>query len=303
MERPPEEACAWAAAALGSSRIDRITSLAQGAGGGPWQLDVTVDGAPTSAVLGAGDPADAAVRARFATEAAALTLAGDHQVPAPRVLAVDLDGSATGHLALLTTKLAGSSRIPEALIPERLRILGGVAARLHAIAVTPSDALPLRTRSLAGADLGPLAGASASLLRDAAGALAAREAPDEPHGLVHGDLWPGNTLWDGDTCSGAIDWDFAGVGPAGVDLGSLRCDAAVLYGADGPVEVLDGWQAEHGAPARNLAWWDVVAGVATPADLREWLPNFHAQGRRDLDLATVTRRRDAFLRAALDRLS
>jgi hypothetical protein len=30
-----------------------------------------------------------------------------------------------------------------------------------------------------------------------------------------------------------------------------------------------------------------------------WLPNFHHQGRQDLDLATVTDRRDAFLLNAL----
>jgi hypothetical protein len=32
---------------------------------------------------------------------------------------------------------------------------------------------------------------------------------------------------------------------------------------------------------------------------RLWLPSFHHQDRDDLDLATVTTRRDAFLAAAL----
>jgi aminoglycoside phosphotransferase (APT) family kinase protein len=119
---------------------------------------------------------------------------------------------------------------------------------------------------------------------------------------LHGDLWQGNTLWDGDRYSGAIDWDFAGFGPGGFDLGSLRADVAVLHGLDAADEVLVGWADVTGRPARNLAWWDVVAGVSTPEDMGGWLPNFHAQGRRDLDLETVTRRRDTYLTRALREL-
>jgi hypothetical protein len=29
-----------------------------------------------------------------------------------------------------------------------------------------------------------------------------------------------------------LDWDCAGVGPAGIDLGSLRCDAAWCHGIE-----------------------------------------------------------------------
>jgi Ser/Thr protein kinase RdoA (MazF antagonist) len=39
--------------------------------------------------------------------------------------------------------------------------------------------------------------------------------PDGEPVLVHGDLWQGNTVWNGDTCSGLIDWDAAGAGSAG----------------------------------------------------------------------------------------
>jgi hypothetical protein len=37
----------------------------------------------------------------------------------------------------------------------------------------------------------------------------------------------------------------------------------------------------------------------TPPDLAMWLPNFHHQGRTDLDAITVTQRRDSFLATAL----
>jgi hypothetical protein len=176
------------------------------------------------------------------------------------------------------------------------------AARIHAVDAGPSDVLPLRGRSLDDADLGEMTGPSAALLLEAAAVLGAAP-PDGPSGLVHGDLWHGNTLWQDGVLTGTVDWDYAGVGPAGVDLGGLRCDAAVLFGATGPAEVLAGWEAERGAAATDVAWWDAVAATATPADMGLWLPEIHAQGRTDLDAATMSLRRDAFLTAALRELT
>jgi len=46
----------------------------------------------------------------------------------------------------------------------------------------------------------------------------------------------------------------------------------------------------------------VVASRSTPADMAEWLPPFHRQGRTDLDAPTLRGRRDAFLRQALEKL-
>jgi aminoglycoside phosphotransferase (APT) family kinase protein len=120
---------------------------------------------------------------------------------------------------------------------------------------------------------------------------------------VHGDFWQGNTLWDGALFVGSVDWDYAGIGPGGIDLGSLRCDVAVMFGPDAADEVAVGWKEQFGDAPELLAYWDVVSCLSAPADLNFWLPNFHAQGRTDLDITTVTARRDAFLAAALFELS
>jgi aminoglycoside phosphotransferase (APT) family kinase protein len=88
-------------------------------------------------------------------------------------------------------------------------------------------------------------GASA-LLRKAEAAVAAATQAGERTGFVHGDLWHGNTMWDGGALTAVIDWDCAGVGPAGVDLGSLRCDAALCHGLDAAGPVRSGFEAEAG---------------------------------------------------------
>jgi phosphotransferase family enzyme len=51
------------------------------------------------------------------------------------------------------------------------------------------------------------------LLRAAEAAVAATWPDDGRPGLVHGDLWHGNTLWDDGRLTAVLDWDCAGVGP------------------------------------------------------------------------------------------
>lgn len=107
---------------------------------------------------------------------------------------------------------------------------------------------------------------------------------------------------EGDALAGLVDWDCAGAGPPGVDLGSLRCDAAVCFGVEAAADVQAGWEEEAGRPAAEVAHWDVVAALSTPPDMG-WFPDAIAgQGRPDLGQDVLVRRRDAFLRDALDRL-
>jgi aminoglycoside phosphotransferase (APT) family kinase protein len=120
---------------------------------------------------------------------------------------------------------------------------------------------------------------------------------------VHGDLWCGNTLWRSERLVAVIDWDCAGLGAAGIDLGSLRGDAALCYGIEAADHVLAGWQREAGRPAESVAYWDVVAMLCTPPDMGLVLPAISGMtGRTDLTAELLRERRDAFLTDALDRL-
>jgi aminoglycoside phosphotransferase (APT) family kinase protein len=295
----------WAAIAIESSGQAVVSAdLSQSGDGGPWLLNIGYGGSTVRAVLRLDDPKDISAVRRFSTEASATYVATQHELAAPSLLASDLDGSVTGHLAILQTALPGSSRIPIKPDGLRLRALGRALAAVHGVAASPTAALPTRLRPLDGVDFGvlPLPEGSAQLLTTARGLLTERTPPGERHTFVHGDFWQGNTLWEDHRHTGTIDWDFAGVGPAGVDLGSARCDVAVIYGHGAEDEVLGGWEEVMGESLPNVGWWDAVAATSTPPDLAMWLPNFHHQGRTDLDLTTVTLRRDSFLAAALQQL-
>jgi aminoglycoside phosphotransferase (APT) family kinase protein len=185
-------------------------------------LQIDRGGKLVEAVLRVGDPPS---RQLLATEAAALGFAEAHQLAAPRLLAVDLDGTTAGRPALLMTVLAGTSTIPAVASVARLRALGAAAATLHRVTTGPRPDLPLRTRPLADVDFAAMRRATGSSPLLEAAADRVNQVPmrqTEPV-LVHDDLWQGNTLWSGERCVGMVDWDAAGVDHPGIDL-----DAAIL---------------------------------------------------------------------------
>jgi aminoglycoside phosphotransferase (APT) family kinase protein len=274
----------------------------------------------------------------IATEAAALRIAEQHGLSAPRLLACDPEGQVTGTPATVVTALPGSSALPPKVTPERLRDSGAAIAKVQAVWLGPRPGLPLRIRPTEVADRaqegrwatlyqacaetekravidafceltgwtaedarhvvrGPR---STALLQLADERIRQLRRPEGETVLVHGDVWGGNMRWNGDTCLGLIDWRCAGAGDPGVDIGELRMQMAHQYGLDTAFHVLEGWERERGREATNVAYWDIVAALNTPADMAGW-PGFDDHGK-PVAHDVVAQRRDTFLRAALDNL-
>ncbi len=294
MSDPDAAVLAWASAILGGPvTVER--GLREG--GSPW----LVRAGRASAVLRVVPLDRRQARENVATEVAAMSYAAKAGLPVPEVLGHD-DGTATGFALALTTVLPGSSRIPSRPDAGCLRAIGAIAARISTVDPGPSAALPARSGPIEDfpwAQLRREHGASAILLQ-AETAVASTRPKDTRTGLTHGDLWYGNTLWnDSGGLTAVLDWDAAGIGSPGIDLGSLRLDAALCYGQDTAAEVLAGWQDEAGLTAPDIPYWDAVAALATPPDMAWVAPTIADQGRPDLTGDLLSRRRDAFLRAAL----
>jgi aminoglycoside phosphotransferase (APT) family kinase protein len=313
MPNPAEQVLWWAARVVApSARVVSATGMR--AGGNPWLLRLANAGDTSEVVLKTGDVTADLDRKQLLTTVAALELAADHALPAPRLIAADLDGSAAGTVAVLMTVLAGSSKIPRVASAARLRALGAAAGVLQRVALAPRPGLELRTRALYDMDFADwrTSAGTSQLLARAEDRIASLPVPDGELVLVHGDLWQGNTIWNGDSCSGMIDWDAAGAGSPGIDLGTLRLDVALFFGSSALAstglpaadEVLAGWQQAAGRPAEYVAYWDVAAALCTVGDMAYCLPGdvVGELGRPDLNAALLTARRDAFLAAALDEL-
>lgn len=291
---PDPAALAWASAILGGA-ITVERGLREG--GSPWLIRAR----HASAVLRVAPPQS---RERLATEVAALRHAADAGLPVPEVLGHD-DGTASGFALVLTALLPGSSHIPGRPDARRLEALGAIAARISTVTPGPSYQLPHRSGPIADfpwARLRRERGASAILSR-AETALARTDPGDTRTALTHGDLWYGNTLWDDSgNLTALLDWDAAGIGSPGIDLGSLRLDAALCYGQHAAGLVLSGWQEQAGRVAPDVPYWDAVAALATPPDMAWVAPAIADQGRPDLTGDLLDERREVFLHTALSRL-
>lgn len=331
---PDELVLRWAEGVIGAdARVLTVEGLNHGSR--PWRLRIGHGTEVADVVLREVVPGWIGEQL-IATGAAALQVAERHGLPAPRLLASDLAGTATGGVAAtLETALPGSSSLPSHTSVARLRAAGGSIARVHGISLDPGPDLPLRTRPTqvddhalerrwvtlyhASAEAEKpavvaalreltgfpaeraeevLGGARATpLLQLADDRIRALDRPEEDTVFLHGDIWGGDMLWDSDRCLALIDWKTAGVGSPGVDLGELRMQMALQYGAGAPAQVLEGWQQHAGRQATAVAYWDIVAALNTPAVLLGW-PGFDDDGR-SLDAMAITRRRDDFLRTAL----
>jgi aminoglycoside phosphotransferase (APT) family kinase protein len=282
---------AWALSTLAPGGV-LIASRGLRDGGAPWLVTArTPDGRELEAVLRvgpAGEPDDIRV------EAASLWFVSSNGLPVPEVFGMR---DTADPALLLIERVHGSSDIPLERSTARLRALGAFAARLSQL--EPPPGFVRRTRSIAGVDFDALRREAAPQpMLQRAEEIVADHVPVSRDGMVHGDLWQGNTMWLGDNLAAIIDWDCSGVGPAGVDLGSLRLDAATAFGVGAEADVLAGWE-EVGGTASDVPYWDVVAALSTPPELAWFVEATQGQGRPDLTREVMLPRRDEFLRNAL----
>lgn len=274
---------AWAAAAIGR-QVREIRPLH--AGQGPWRVvagDEYVLRAPTPRV----GPR------MIATGATALQVAEEHGLSAPRLVAADLSGAEAGVPASLETLVPGTTAWLSGT-PTSLRAAGAALVRLHGVAMTAQEHLPFRPRPIAvddfAADRRTGRMPTTPLLDQADQLVTAHGLPTEATVYLHGDVWPGNLVWNHNGVAALIDWKTAGVGAPGVDLSELRKQVAITFGPDAPAHVLTGWQQASGRTASYVAYWDAVAALNTRTTLSDW------------GITDATARRDAFLRQALQQL-
>jgi aminoglycoside phosphotransferase (APT) family kinase protein len=185
---------------------------------------------------------------------------------------------------ILMERLRGDFDYSAIVDPERRRRLGAsfVAelAKLHALDVRPFAelglAVPASAEDFALADLERWERAYRASAREPVplAAFACRwlrrnvpPAPARPS-LLQGDTGPGQFMFEGDRLTGIIDWEFAHVGDAMLDLAQIRCRDFYNPGAD-----LGEWFRLYaelaGAPidVGKLRYYTVKAMLITPLAL------------------------------------
>lgn len=283
------EVLAWVEAQLGGG-VTAVRARSLHGGESPWWIDLELSQGRSFGVVFR-TPSSRINTDMISTNATALQVAAEHRLPAPRLLAADLNGGVAGVPATLESVVRDATEWPARELAGLLRAAGAALARVHTVLLGPQRNLPFRPRPIAFDDfaterrLGRMH--TTDLLRRADDQLRGLPIPPGPTVFVHGDVWPGNVLVAGGTIRALIDWKTAGVGHLGVDLGELRKQVAIAYGDGPPKHVLQGWERAAGTSARDVAFWDATAALNTPTDS---------------DGPAVAAARDAFRRAALTEL-
>ena len=272
LARPPEEALAWAADAIGAgAKIERLERLT----GGGWLASHALDVRDRDGVL---HPLVLRRWARPGWEEDPTFTAGNEaavlnrlerlepSIPAPRVIAVT-GGHGTGRVpAILLTRLDGRPR-PHDVRPPNAAIdrLAELLVRIHAVDDSISEVAPPFQPYY---ELDRLR-APANARRPDLWARAIEAVQTEPASqrttFIHRDYHPGNALWSGGRLTGIVDWTGASWGPPASDMAHLRANLGVDH-EPAVAERAETAYLAAGGQAPDQRWWDLRT-------LLDWLPD------------------------------
>jgi len=91
-----------------------------------------------------------------------------------------------------------------------------------------------------------------------------------PAVLLHGDFWPGNTLWRDGRLAAVIDWEDAALGDPLADLAISRLDVLWAFGSDAMVAFTQHYQAMNPLNFTDLPYWDLCAALRQLSAISGW---------------------------------
>jgi len=245
-------------------------------------------------------------------EWAILTALARVAVPTPVPLWLDAEGAVCGCPTIVTSRLPGSGLLAPR---DPAGFARGLALTLAAIHAAPLEATELavlvdqRTgpANLLERDEPPPDLAALPRLREVWTMLhrwwprvRAALAVGSPR-LVHGDFWPGNTLWRYGRLTGVVDWEQVRRGDPTQDVGCCRVDLTMLFGLDVAATFLSTYEATSGLTVSHLFFWDLYTTTWAIESLDQWVQGYHDLGRTDLSVDEARARLGLFIDDALAR--
>tara|TARA_Y100000310_G_scaffold143665_1_gene142985 strand:- start:325 stop:1254 length:930 start_codon:yes stop_codon:yes gene_type:complete len=88
--------------------------------------------------------------------------------------------------------------------------------------------------------------------------------------LLHGDFWPGNTLWQDGRLVAIIDWEDAALGDPLSDLANCRLEIIWAFGIEAMEDFTKYYKSKNKIDFANLPYWDLCAALKPCGKLSEW---------------------------------
>lgn len=279
----PEAVRTWVSAAVGTPRNPRLLS-----------------GATTARVIGfEADDAGYVVKVfdwqtfldedpdRAAHEAALLALLEGSGVPAPRLVAVDTDGSECGVPAVLMSRQPGRANVERRHADQ----IVDIAASLHGLDRSVRWDFQRYNEGLE--TFVPEWAGDPELWKRALMTVESKPPPGKWR-LIHRDYNSTNFLTDASIVTGVVDWLSACVGPPAIDAARIRLDLTI----EGRFDVASAMEAAfQGRYDIVDPFWDLVDGI-------DLLPYYQGPTAvNDWGSGAQRQRLESWLRLALGRLT
>ncbi|WP_282937297.1 aminoglycoside phosphotransferase family protein [Paenibacillus sp. RC67] len=299
-----ERSLQWAAASINPhAAVQSVRRLLGGTSSLVLQLTVEVDRTKQEVVLRQFDNTEWLLEEPDAAhhEAECLKWVERAGLPAPRLIAYDVNGSECGIPAVLMTRLEGAVQLEP---PELDAWVNELAKTLAAIHSVDAEGFPWHYSPYMNTT-SPEKPTWSSVpdLWDAAIRIIQGPAPEAKPCFIHRDYHPGNVLWAGEHISGIVDWANGCRGPAGVDLGHCRRDLALLHGIPAADAFLSAYILHAGERFHYDPYWDLLALMDTLFGPPDVDPGWIAFGVTGLTDEMMRERTDQYMISLLKRAS
>lgn len=272
--RPPAEALAWVANAIGrGTKIVSTRRLRGGSSSAVHAIDVDDrHGRRQRFVLRRFIRPNWQEPELAEREARILDLLKDTPLPVPKVLAVDAQAQHCDVPALLMERLPGRIDLQPRDESSWLCRLAEPLPVIHAVDALAAVVPPYAPYEPLGFDA-PAWSAHPEAWQTL-DALVRGPQPSSKSVFIHRDYHPANILWSRGRVRGILDWINASTGPREIDVAHARCDIVCLIGLEAADEFLRAYCEIAGVqPSEWDPYWDAHAlsdvGAATSSGLFE----------------------------------
>jgi Ser/Thr protein kinase RdoA (MazF antagonist) len=121
--------------------------------------------------------------------------------------------------------------------------------------------------------------------------------------LLHGDFWPGNTVWRDGRLVAVIDWEEAAFGDPLADLAVSRLDILWIFGLSAMNDFTQQYRSVTGINVINLPYWDLYAALRPASHIAEWAAVYPPLGRPDITEETMREGHRLFVTQAFETLT
>ncbi len=247
-------------------------------------------------------PVDLAANPNVAVDEFALLHAlAEEGLPVPSPRYVDAAGEIFGTPCIVIDFVEGTTDFAPTTPTAAAEVLAEQLARIHAVDLTGRDLSFLPhvraryARRLAAPRQMLDTGLDEGRIRETLSAVWPLPERNRP-ALLHGDYWPGNTLWMDGTLSAIIDWEDAAIGDPLTDLANSRMEMRLLLGSEAMQSFTARYRSLTDLDLRDLPYWELAATLGPITGMPNW-------GLNAAELASMRAGLKAFIEQAFATLT